>query len=54
MYKVYYCDDDTKFVKNKQFESLKEATDFANLPQNNFVLDIKYFNNDVKRKQDRT
>lgn len=53
MYKVYYCDDDTKFVKDKEFKSLQEATEFANLPQNNFVLDIKYYADNDTRKPDR-
>jgi hypothetical protein len=53
MYKVCYYLEGTKVVSLREFETLKESTDFAlSLPINS-VLEIKYYDNVDRRKENR-
>jgi hypothetical protein len=53
MYKVIYCLTNGA-VRFKAFNELKEATIFANEQPTNAVLEIKYYDENPTRKQDRT
>jgi len=53
MYRVYYYLTGGSVVSVKEFEVLTEATEFAiSLPINS-VLEIKYYDNVDRRKEDR-
>jgi hypothetical protein len=54
MYKVYYYLNNSTVVSVKEFETLRESTDFAiSLPINS-VLEIKYYDNVDRRKENRS
>lgn len=52
MYKVYYYLSGGTFVVNKEFDNLKEATDFANKQPIESVLEIKHYDNKTSNIQD--
>jgi hypothetical protein len=53
MYRVYYIKDDGYGLDTKHFNTLLEATTFAN-EQRNLVIQIQHINKDVVKKDNRT
>ena len=53
MYKVFFVDDDGYKLCFKYFDTLLEATNFANQVKN-LVIQIVHLNNHAKKKEFRT
>ena len=52
MYSVYYSFNGGSDVMQKKFETLKEATDFANKQPIDSVFEIKLYDNKTNNIQD--
>ncbi len=52
MYKVYYSLSGSSQVVSKQFDTLREATDFANKQPIETVLEIKHYDYKASNVQD--
>ena len=52
MYRVYYYFSANSQVVHKEFETLKEATEFANNQPIQSVLEIKQYDNKISDLQD--
>ena len=54
MYRVSFLLNGTSGVAFQEFESLKEATDFANKQLTDSVLEIKYYDNKARDLQNKS
>ena len=54
MYRVSFLLNGTSGVAFQEFESLKEATDFANKQLTDSILEIKYYDNKARDLQNKS
>ncbi len=54
MYRVSFLLNGTSGVAFQEFESLKEATDFANKQLTDSILEIKHYDNKARDQQNES